>query len=104
MIFTVITPPYQGGGGYGYPANVTNITNATIVPAGPKTGFSMYVSAFLNDATNLLVGFFITEEGPERIVVGRVVFFGIIIVIVLMSLGTFFGYKKVKKYLVPKTR
>jgi hypothetical protein len=94
-------PPFQGGGGYGYPANVTNITNETIVPAGP-TGLAMYVSTFLNDASNLLVGFFITEEGPERIVIGRVVFFLILIVIVLMSLGTFFGYKKIKKYLAPK--
>ena len=99
----VITPPFQGGGGSQYPTNITNQTNETIVPAGP-TGLAMYVSTFLNDASNLLVGFFITEEGPERIVIGRVVFFLILIAIVLMSLGTFFGYKKIKKYLAPKTR
>jgi hypothetical protein len=93
-------PPFQGGGGFG---NITNVTNETIVPITP-TGFAITVTTWLNDFTNLLVSFLITEEGPQKIIVGRVVFFLILIVIVLMSLGTFFGYKKVKKYLVPKTR
>ncbi len=95
-------PPYQGGGGYGYPANVTNITNVTA--AGPITGFSINVQAFLNDVTNLIASFIITENGPERIVIGRIVFFAMLLVIALMSVGLFFGYKKVKKYLSPKSR
>lgn len=95
-------PPFLGGGAPGYPANVTNVTEE-IVPDGP-TGFALYVSTFLNDATNLLVGFFITEEGPKKIIIGRVVFVLILIAIVLIFIGTFFSYKKVKKYLTPKIR
>ncbi len=94
-------PPFQGGGGYG--GNVTNETNATAIPITP-TGFAITVTTWLNDFTNLLVSFLITEEGPQKIIIGRVVFFAIIVAIVLMSLGMFFGYKKVKKYLVPKSR
>lgn len=93
----VVTPPYQGGGGSQYPPNVTE----EIPPIVP-TGFAITVTTWLNDFTNMLVSFLITEEGPQKIIIGRVVFFLIIVAIVLMSLGTFFGYKKVRKYLVRK--
>ena len=96
-------PPFQGGGGSG--GNISNVTNQTNVtaPIAP-TGFAITVSTWLNDFTNLIVSFLITEEGPQKIIIGRVVFFAIIVVSIFLALGIFFGDKKVKKYLAPKTR